>query len=288
LLGELAKTHGGAQYGLVLVDDYTKFGWIFFLQAKSDASKVIQKWIKRVERESGRDLSIFRSDKGGEFSSTELDEFFTERGIEHQWASTATPEQNGVAERMVRTLKEHTLANLAHATLPEIWWAESMHYTCYIRNRLSSQSLPGHMSPYERWYGKVPNLAMAKTWGCMAQIHIPKQKRKGLEAKTQWGMMIGIPDGIKGWKFYLPETNTFTDSASALFHEGMTMEQWKQRKAGKVGFDPLPRLWMEELEDEEISGEDPIKEYREEETNPIPLLEDENGEMAHEGQDALP
>ena len=68
-----------------------------------------------------------------------------------------TPEQNGVAERMNRTLVETVRAMLADTKLPHKFWAEAVSTAVYLRNRSPSKAVKG-MTPYEAWTGERPNV----------------------------------------------------------------------------------------------------------------------------------
>jgi transposase InsO family protein len=72
-----------------------------------------------VELETGRKLKTFRSDNGGEFTSTEFESYLKRAGVKHQLTISKCPEQNGIAERMNRTLIEMVCSMLASAGLPK-------------------------------------------------------------------------------------------------------------------------------------------------------------------------
>ena len=67
-----------------------------------------------------------RTDNGGEYASTEFAEYLESRHIQHQTTVPHTPEQNGVAERVNRTLLEKARSMIAHADLPKSYWAEAV------------------------------------------------------------------------------------------------------------------------------------------------------------------
>ena len=84
-------------------------------------------WKALVEKSSGRKVKVFRTDNGGggggEYTSTEFENYLKKEGITHQLTVPKTPEQNGVAERMNRTLVESVRSMLADAKLPHKFWA---------------------------------------------------------------------------------------------------------------------------------------------------------------------
>jgi transposase InsO family protein len=96
----------GNKYGLVIVDDYSHFTWVFFLQDKSETQEVLKKFLKRAQIEFDAKIKNIRSDNGTEFKNTHVEDFLNEEGIKHEFLAPYTSQQNGVAERKNRTLIE--------------------------------------------------------------------------------------------------------------------------------------------------------------------------------------
>jgi IS30 family transposase len=61
---------GGNKYGLVIVDDYSHFTWVFFLQDKSETQEVLNKFFRRTQNEFDTKVKKIRSDNGTEFKNT--------------------------------------------------------------------------------------------------------------------------------------------------------------------------------------------------------------------------
>ena len=78
-------------------------------------------------------------------------------GVRHELTVPKTPEQNGVAERMNRTLVETTRSMLADSKLPQKFWAEALSTAVYLRNRSPTKSVEA-MTPSEAWTGEKPNV----------------------------------------------------------------------------------------------------------------------------------
>ena len=72
---------GGSLYFLLLVDDFSRFSWVFFLQQKSDAFRSFSQWFHLAQNESGHTLKNLRSDKGGEFTSHDMSHFCSQHGV---------------------------------------------------------------------------------------------------------------------------------------------------------------------------------------------------------------
>ncbi|GKB36713.1 retrovirus-related pol polyprotein from transposon TNT 1-94 [Tanacetum coccineum] len=96
------------KYTLVIVDEYSRYTWVYFLKKKSQAPETIMSFIKRVENQNDIKVKQLRTDNGTEFRNSILVNFCDEKGISQNFSSPYTPEQNGVAERKNRTLIEAT------------------------------------------------------------------------------------------------------------------------------------------------------------------------------------
>src|SRR6266498_3454152 len=93
------KSIGENLYCLVIVDDYSRYSWVFFLQEKSETMSIFKKFAKRAQNLFGNSIVKIQSYNGSEFKNSHIDDYCDEHGIKHELSSTYTPEQNGVVER---------------------------------------------------------------------------------------------------------------------------------------------------------------------------------------------
>ena len=109
---------------------------------------------------------------------------------------------------------------LLHSGLAAKYWEHALEYFIWIKNRTVTRR--GDLTPYEQLWQEVPSLALAKVFGCMAQVQIPAELRKSkIEPLTKWGIFLGIPEGTKGWKFQYLDPSTEAAGRSAFFHEDL-------------------------------------------------------------------
>lgn len=87
--------------------------------------KKLKEFIGFYERQTGEKVKTLRTDNGTEYVNTELEEYLTEAGIQHQTTIAYTPQQNGVAERYNRTVVEKARSMMADAKFPKEYWAEA-------------------------------------------------------------------------------------------------------------------------------------------------------------------
>jgi len=109
---------GGSRYYVTFIDDATRKTWIYCIKNKSDVFDTFKKWKALVEIETGKKLKCLRSDNGGEYCSKEFDRYCSEHGIRKEKTVPRTPQENGVSERMNRTIMEHARCMRLHARLP--------------------------------------------------------------------------------------------------------------------------------------------------------------------------
>ena len=139
---------GGKYYAFVIIDDFSRFTWVLFFATKDEAIHVFSKFSKRVQNEKGVTITCIKSDHGGEFENHAFEKFCDEHGIEHQFSSPRTPQQNSVVERKNRSLQKTDRTLLHENSLPQYFWAEAVNTACYVLNRvLIRHSL--NKTPYE-------------------------------------------------------------------------------------------------------------------------------------------
>lgn len=162
---------------MTFIDDYSRCCAVYFMKHKSEAFSKFKEFEAEVEKESTEKICKLRTDNGGEYLSQEFEAYLKSRGIKHELTVPYSPEQNGVAERMNRTLVESARAMIAHAGLPNSYWAEAIATAAYIRNRMPTTAIKENVTPYEKWYGRKPIVTHLKVFGCVAYAHIPDMKR---------------------------------------------------------------------------------------------------------------
>ena len=207
-----------AEYFIVFVDDKTHYVWIYVVKHKHEVFGKFVEWKSFVENSSGYKVKKLRTDNGGEYTSTEFESYLKKEGIEHQYTIPKTPEQNGVSERMNRTLVEAVRTMLADSRLPHRFWAEALSTAAYLVNRSPTRTLDGK-TPFEAWYGKKPNVNHLRVFGCCAYTHVPKDERKKLDPKAKKCTLLGYGTSRKGYRLYDWKTSSIIHSRDAVFNE---------------------------------------------------------------------
>ncbi|CAI7857155.1 unnamed protein product [Closterium sp. NIES-53] len=104
----------GSLYFLLLKDKKTRYVWVRPIAKKSDVMVVFDKWLKLVERQTSKTVKMLRSDRGGEFLGRAFTDLIEDKGILHNLTCPYTPQQNGMAEREMRTVVEAVRTMLLH------------------------------------------------------------------------------------------------------------------------------------------------------------------------------
>jgi transposase InsO family protein len=107
-----------ARFFLIFVDNFSRFTWTYFLRKKSEVFQHLKDFKSLVETRSGKKIKVLQTDNGGEYVNHEIHDLFHEAGIQLQHTIPYTPQQNGVAERKNRSLKEMASCMLHAKSLP--------------------------------------------------------------------------------------------------------------------------------------------------------------------------
>ncbi|TYK04655.1 ty1-copia retrotransposon protein [Cucumis melo var. makuwa] len=121
------------------------------------------------ENQFGKRIKRLRSDRSGEYSDKTLKEFYESNGIIHEFTAPYSPQQNGIAERKNRTLKEMMNAMLLSSSLSDNMWGEAVLSAYFILNKIPHKRLD--KTPYELWKGHAPNLSYLKVWDAWLRYH---------------------------------------------------------------------------------------------------------------------
>nr|GFA59193.1 putative ribonuclease H-like domain-containing protein [Tanacetum cinerariifolium] len=125
------KSLNKKSYCLVIIDDYSRFTWVFFLATKDETSPILKTFITGLENQLSLKVKVIRSDNGTEFKNSDLNQFCGLKEIKREFSVPRTPQQNGIAERKNRTLIEAARTMLANLLLPIPFWAEAANTACY-------------------------------------------------------------------------------------------------------------------------------------------------------------
>jgi transposase InsO family protein len=194
----------GVSYFVTFIDDATRKVWAYSTRTKDRVFTIFKEWLAMVENQTDRKLKSLRSNNGGEYKSDEFVQFCREHGIRREFLAPYSPEQNGVAEGMNRTIQERIISMLHHSGLSDGFWAEALVTAVHIINMSPSRSL-GSKIPQELWTQRKPDYGKLRIFGCEAYVLVPKDDRRKLESRSRKCIFLGYgPDGSFGYRLWDP------------------------------------------------------------------------------------
>ncbi|KAG8484503.1 hypothetical protein CXB51_023752 [Gossypium anomalum] len=200
---------GGMHYFVTFVDDYSRKVWVYLMKRKNEVLDAFLKWKKMVETQTGR-------------------------------------KQNGVAERMNRTILEKVRCMLSNAELGKKFWAEAVTYACHLINRLPSAAI-NEKTPIEIWTGKsATDYDSLHVFGSTAYYHVKESK---LDPRAKKALFLGITDGVKGYRLWCPDTRNIVFSKDVTFDES-TMLKYKDSQKDDKTSSTLQQVEFEKVNDD--------------------------------------
>nr|GEY30663.1 zinc finger, CCHC-type [Tanacetum cinerariifolium] len=169
---------GHNKYVITFIDDASRYCYVYLLHDKHKALDKFKIYKQEVKLRRQDLIKVSRTDRGGEFYDPV---YLQSTGIIHQTTAPYTPQQNVVAEKKNRTLKEMVNSMLSYYGLSEGFWGEAMLTACYILNRTPNKN--NKQTSYEIWTKKVSNLTYLRIWGCRAVVRLTEPKMKNLGEK---------------------------------------------------------------------------------------------------------
>jgi transposase InsO family protein len=208
----------GSKYCLVIVDDYSRFTWVFFLQEKFETQETLKRFLRRAQNEFELRIKKIRSDNGTKFKNSQIEGFLEEEGIKHEFSSPYTPQQNGVVERKNRTLLDMARTMLDEYKTLDRFWAEAISTACYSINRLYLHRILKKTS-YELLTGKKPNVSYFRVFGSKCFILIKRGRNSKFAPKAVEGFLLGFDSNTRAYRVFNKSTRLVEVSCDIVFDE---------------------------------------------------------------------
>ncbi|UYV80925.1 hypothetical protein LAZ67_19002198 [Cordylochernes scorpioides] len=209
---------GGSKYFFVLVDDFSRRTFIYFLKNKDETLGKFEEFKARVENELNLKIKDLRTDNGTEFTNHRFKNLLIKNGIHHQLSTTYSPQSNGVAERVNRNLIETARTLLFDSGLPLAFWAEAVATASYVKNCTPHKSIKLD-TPMEKWKGRKPSIRHFRIFGCLAFWPITQQHRSKFMPKSRKGIFVGYSLKRKAYRVYDIITKKIEEVRSVKFVE---------------------------------------------------------------------
>lgn len=208
-----------SRYFLLFKDDFSKYRCVYFLKHKSEVPSCFRNFIYKLKSETGLKLKTIRTDNGTEFLNENFEDVLKQFGILHQTSVPYCPQQNGRAEREMRTLVEAGRTMIHAKNLPLELWPEAINTAAYVINRSALND--DLKTPFELWTGKDLNTDWEnwKAFGDVCFVHVPASKRRKWDLKSEKGHFVGYIEGVKGYRIWVPRTNKIEVSRDVIFQK---------------------------------------------------------------------
>jgi transposase InsO family protein len=149
------RSMGDKWYILIIVDDYSRYSWVFFLEWEDEVFEHFWSLALRFNNEHPNCLKAIHSDNVTECRNASFDQFCLEHGVDQQFSAPCVPQQNGVVE-----CKNHIIVEMARMILdehrtPRCFWVDAISTACYISNQIFLRLIL-HLTPFELRFGRKP------------------------------------------------------------------------------------------------------------------------------------
>jgi transposase InsO family protein len=209
---------GGSKYGLVIVDDFSRFTWVFFLQDKSETQGILKRFLRRVQNEFELKVKKIRSDNGSEFKNLQVEEYLEEEDIKHEFSAPYTPQQNSVVERKNMVLIDMARTMLGEYKTPERFWSEVVNTACHAINRLYLHRLL-KKTFYKLLTGNKPNVSYFRVFGSKCYILVKKGRHSKFAPKAVEEFLLGYDSNTKAYRVFNKSSGFVEVSSDVVFDE---------------------------------------------------------------------
>jgi transposase InsO family protein len=192
------ETPNKKRYFITFIDVKSRYCEVKFIRQKSDVSQCTIEFIEQMKTQHGKKPKVFRSDRGTEYMDQRLQNYLANEGIWYETTVGYCAEQNGIAERRNRTLKEAATTMLSDSNLPRNHWAEAIAHANYCQNRTISRS--STETPIEMFCGRKPDWSKMRKFGSEVFVMIPAPKQQQLKAKSEKMKFVGFDQHAKGFR----------------------------------------------------------------------------------------
>ncbi len=206
----------GARFVATFYDEHSGYGLVRCVPTKDSVPVVLKDTLLLMEKQTGKALREVQSDRGGEYINAAVGAFLADKGVVHNTSAPYTPEQNGRAERLNRTLLERARAMLRDSGVSPKQWDEAIKTACVLHNL--SPVKGRDKVPFETFYGVKPDASVLRAFGSRVWVHVPKHERHKLECPGEEGVFVGYEPNSASYRVLMAD-GRIEKSANVVFDE---------------------------------------------------------------------
>lgn len=233
---------------ITFTDDFSRHSFVYMLNDKSQVLDVFKKFKSLVENQLNRKIKSIRSDNGTEYTNLAFRQFCQQAGIAQQFTQIHTPQQNGVSERLNRSIKQGTTALLIQSRLPISIWPQAVMFYIHMKN-ISPSAAVNFEIPHELFFKRKAEYKQLRVFGCKCVYRKPSTNHK-FDSTGEFGYFVGFPSDKSGYLIYNSTNNSIVNSRDVKFFEN-EFYCAKQQSSSTSNNDSLVQI-SEFLSDSEI------------------------------------
>ena len=208
----------GYLYYLVILDDFSHYVWTFPLRRKSDSVATLTAFYSYVSTQFGRPIHALQTDNGKEFDNLAIRNLLATHGTIFRLTCPYTSQQNGRAERVLRTLNDCVRTLLFHANVPPRFWPDALATASLLINIRPCRTR-GNFAPHHLLFGTPPSYAELRIFGCLCYPSIASTTPHKLAPRSVACIFLGYPPNTKGYRCYDPISHRVITSRHVYFDE---------------------------------------------------------------------
>ncbi|KAI7959546.1 hypothetical protein MJO28_003337 [Puccinia striiformis f. sp. tritici] len=231
IAGPFPEDIAGRKYVLTMRDHASTYIWIGIIETRADAPAKISEWIHHLKNTLGRLPKCLRSDNAPEYTGT-LKKALNGIGVDFALVTPYSPEQNGEAERVNRTIGDMARTMLHESKMDTAFWGFAYQVASYIHNRIPNTKVD--TAPLKKLYGVDVDPMKLYPFGAKVLALIPKENRSKLDERSQDGILVGYPQAGGGWLVWVPQDKKIVHSKSVMFYEFVNVPVKKAPQSSKL------------------------------------------------------
>ena len=214
----------GARFLFVFVDDHSNLVACYGTKRKSDSPAVLKRFISDVGKPAKLNVEVLMTDNDGVFISDLFRGLCDELGIVQRYTVAGTSEQNGKAERGIRTMTDMIRTLLIAGKQDDNMWLDAAEYGAEIRNKVSVGN--SEVTPHEIVYGSKADVSDIHPFGCRVMFYVNRKrggKRKDrLQPRAKVGYFVGLDRERTAYKIMRQEDRVI----QSMRREDVVFERW--------------------------------------------------------------
>ena len=184
------------RYFIIALDDYSNDSAVECLRSQDQAFQFFTVLASRWERQTGKAVKVVRMDGAKELCEGDLGNYLSSKGIAIQQTAAYLHQQNGKAERFVRTMEDNSCTLIPSSNLPALYWPYAVYTMAYLR---PTSTLPKGQTPYEVMTGAKPSYDALHVWGTRAYPINPAETQGKGDNMRYEAIFVWYEENRIGW-----------------------------------------------------------------------------------------